>query len=100
MTPATSRIRSAPHGLTDALRDAELLARAVVDGFGDRSSLDDALEHYETTRDRLSIPRFDVVDRIAGQQWSNAQIAELLLQLSSVVTDEVETLAALDAEAA
>ena len=73
------------HGLTDALRDAELLARAVIDGFGDDSSLDDALEHYETTRDRLSIPLFDVVDRIAGQQWDDAEIAELLLQLSSAM---------------
>ena len=84
------------HGLTDALRDAELLARAVSDGLGDGASLDDALEHYQTTRDRLSIPLFDVVDRIASQQWDDTEIAHLLLQLSSAMTDEIETLAALD----
>ena len=83
------------HGLTDALRDAELLARAVSSGLGDDASLDDALEDYQTTRDRLSIPLFDVVDRIASQQWDDTEIAHLLLQLSSAMTDEIEALAAL-----
>ncbi len=86
------------HGLTDALRDAELLARAVAGGLGDESSLDDALEHYQTTRDRLSIPLFDVVDRIASQQWDDTEIARYLLELSSAMTDEIETLAALTPE--
>ena len=84
------------HGLTDALRDAELLARAVVDGFGAEPSLDAALADYEATRDRLSIPLFDIVDRIASHRWDDAEIADLLLQLSSSMADEVETLAALD----
>jgi 2-polyprenyl-6-methoxyphenol hydroxylase-like FAD-dependent oxidoreductase len=84
------------HGLTDALRDAELLARAVADGFGHASRLDEALEHYEATRDRLSIPLFDVVDRIASQQWDHSEISDLLLQMSSAMTDEIETLAALE----
>lgn len=84
------------HGLTDAFRDAELLAQAVVYGFGNRATLDDALANYEVTRDRLSIPLFDVVDRIAGQQWNDEEIASLLLQLSSLMVDEVEVLAALD----
>ena len=87
------------HGLTDALRDAELLARAVSDGLGDDGSLDDALENYQTTRDRLSIPLFDVVDRIASQQWDDTEIGHLLLQLSSVMTDEIEAIAALTPEA-
>ncbi|MCU1361755.1 MAG: NAD(P)/FAD-dependent oxidoreductase, partial [Ilumatobacteraceae bacterium] len=84
------------HGLTDAMRDAELLARAVIDGHGNSSTLDAALGEYEATRDRLSIPLFDVVDRIASQQWDHAEIAALLLQLSSSMTDEIETLSALD----
>ncbi|MGD9704881.1 MAG: NAD(P)/FAD-dependent oxidoreductase [Acidimicrobiia bacterium] len=87
------------HGITDALRDAELLARAVVEGLDGDSVLDDALAQYEATRDRLSIPLFDVVDRIASLRWEDAEIADLLLQLSSSMTDEVETLAALDSVA-
>jgi flavin-dependent dehydrogenase len=86
------------HGLTDALRDAELLARAIIDGFGGASTLDDALRQYQTTRDRLSIPLFDVVDRIASHQWDHAEIADLLLRLSSAMADEVELLAALEPE--
>jgi 2-polyprenyl-6-methoxyphenol hydroxylase-like FAD-dependent oxidoreductase len=56
------------HGLTDALRDAELLAGAVVSGSAD-SSPDEALEHYGASRDRLSVPLFDVIDRIASHDW-------------------------------
>ena len=83
------------HGLTDALRDAELLARAVSDGLGDDVSLDGALEEYESMRDRLSIQRFDVVDRIASHRWDGAEMARLQLQLSSAMANEVEVLAAL-----
>ena len=84
------------HGLTDALRDAELLAHAVLDGRGDTASLDAALEQYEATRDRLSLPRFDVVDRIASHEWVGAEMAALQLQLSSAMANDVEVLAALE----
>src|SRR5204862_6504146 len=39
-----------PHGLTDALRDAELLAIAITSGEDEAV----ALARYEATRDRLS----------------------------------------------
>ena len=60
--------------------------------------MDDALENYQTERDRLSIPLFEIVDRIASQQWDNTEIGRLLLQLSSVMTDEIEAIAALTPE--
>jgi flavin-dependent dehydrogenase len=84
------------HGLTDALRDAELLARAVIDGLGGEVSIDRALEEYEFMRDRLSIPSFEVNDRIASHQWDAAEMASLQLQLSSAMANEVEALAALE----
>jgi 2-polyprenyl-6-methoxyphenol hydroxylase-like FAD-dependent oxidoreductase len=84
------------HGLSSALRDAELLARAVTAGFGQDSTLDDALAHYERTRNRLGVPLFEVVDRIASQQWDDAEIARLLLQLGSAMAHEVEALVALE----
>jgi flavin-dependent dehydrogenase len=87
------------HGLTDALRDAELLARAVIAGDGNAELMDDALARYESTRDRISIPLFDIVDRIASQHWNDDEIGQLLLQLSSAMTDEVELLAGLETEA-
>jgi 2-polyprenyl-6-methoxyphenol hydroxylase-like FAD-dependent oxidoreductase len=88
------------HGLTDALRDAELLARALdvsASGRGDELT---ALEEYHATRDRLSRPLFAVVDRIATQRWTDAEIPGLLLALSAAMNDELESIAALDPEGA
>jgi flavin-dependent dehydrogenase len=88
------------HGITDALRDAELLARAVADGWSDARSLATSLAEYEATRDRLSLPLFEITDRIAGQQWDDADIAGILLELSASMAHEVQLLAALDTEPA
>ena len=83
------------HGLTDALRDAELLARAidavVLDGVDER----DALACYQARRDALATALFDVVDVIAGHRWTDSEIPTLLLQLNAAMADEVEALAAL-----
>ena len=83
------------HGITDALRDAELLARAVIGGGGDT-----ALAGYEITRDRVSADLFDVVDRIAGHAWDETSVGAILKQLSLAMADEIELLGSLDAEAA
>jgi flavin-dependent dehydrogenase len=84
------------HGLTDAFRDAELLARAVAEAFGSKSSMRDALGDYQSTRDRLCDPLFGVVDRIASHEWDEAEIARLLSTLTSAMTDEVEAIAELE----
>jgi flavin-dependent dehydrogenase len=88
------------HGLTDALRDAELLAHAIVDGF-DRSG-DEAvhLAAYQATRDRLSEELFTVTETISSFGWNATEVDALLLQLSAAMVDEVEMLAALDQAAA
>ena len=89
------------HGLTDALRDAELLARAVAAVGGGRvepSTRRSAA--YQAARDRLSLPLFTITDTIAAQRWTDAEIGDLLLQLSSAMADEVDALAALDPVAA
>jgi flavin-dependent dehydrogenase len=77
------------HGLTDALRDAELLANAIVDGSAG------ALAHYQETRDRLSAELFEVVDEIAGHRWTDEEIPALLLRLSAAMSAEVTAIAAL-----
>lgn len=51
------------HGITDALRDAEILARAVISG------RPDALRQYQATRDALSRDLFRVTDEIAAMDW-------------------------------
>ena len=42
------------HGITDALRDAELLSGAITRLHGRGAAEAFALRHYESTRDRLS----------------------------------------------
>jgi flavin-dependent dehydrogenase len=85
------------HGITDALRDAELLARAIIATDGGGQERADALAEYQATRDRLSVDLFDTVDSIARHDWTEDEVSELLLRLSSAMAEEVELLAALDA---
>jgi 2-polyprenyl-6-methoxyphenol hydroxylase-like FAD-dependent oxidoreductase len=88
------------HGLTDALRDAELLARAVAAGGASDHSLTAALAEYEERRDHVSGPLFDIADRMAAHDWDDSEIGRLLVGLNSALAHEVDAVAALDAEAA
>ncbi|MBA3289431.1 MAG: hypothetical protein H0U21_15680 [Acidimicrobiia bacterium] len=84
------------HGLSDALRDAELLAGAIVSaacGLEDEAA---ALANYQATRDRLSADLFSVTDTIAGHRWTDDAIGDLLLRLSASMADEVAALAELE----
>jgi flavin-dependent dehydrogenase len=81
------------HGLTDALRDAELLARAVIDIFTGDVTEQDALAGYQWRRNDLSRELFNVTDVIAGHGWTDEEIPGLLLRMSAAMTDEVEALA-------
>ena len=91
------------HGITDALRDAELLARAVVSARavgGARSAAGGvAMAAYQATRDRLSLQMVDVVDRVATFDWDMAAIRGLLRELASAMSDEVEALSELPSAA-
>jgi flavin-dependent dehydrogenase len=78
------------HGITDALRDAELLARAVVSG------TDAALIDYETTRNDLSRRLFELTDEIASFKWSHDSLQTLHRAFSTEMSREVRALAALE----
>jgi 2-polyprenyl-6-methoxyphenol hydroxylase-like FAD-dependent oxidoreductase len=84
------------HGITDALRDAELLARAITAAATGGATETDAFGHYHEIRDSVSHPLFDVVDTIAGGHWTDAEIPGLLRQLSASMSDEVELVAGWD----
>jgi len=83
------------HGLTDALRDAELLARGIIAVAADGVDERDALASYQMTRDALSTALFDVTGVIAGHRWTDEEIPSLLLQLNTAMTGEVQALAGL-----
>jgi 2-polyprenyl-6-methoxyphenol hydroxylase-like FAD-dependent oxidoreductase len=76
------------HGMTAALRDAGLLADALTAGSGRPA----ALATFQRTRDRLSRPILQISDEMAGFAWDLSRLRVLLRQLSSAMTDEVETL--------
>ena len=59
------------HGISDALRDAELLARALL------SDSDTALAGYERTRDELCTPLFNITEKIAAMQWTLPELVFL-----------------------
>jgi flavin-dependent dehydrogenase len=80
------------HGMTDALRDAELLADAIITAASGEVSEEVALTSYQSTRDRLSRKLFATTDAIASFCWDLDQIPELLLELSDAMGDQVRLL--------
>jgi menaquinone-9 beta-reductase len=71
------------HGITDALRDAESLARAVLSG------TEAALGQYEAARDHLSLGLFAISDEIASYAWDFPRLHSLHKSLSEEMTREV-----------
>jgi 2-polyprenyl-6-methoxyphenol hydroxylase-like FAD-dependent oxidoreductase len=84
------------HGLTDALRDAELLARAVGPVLDRPDDLVAALASYEAERDRLSAPMFDLADRVAAYDWSADEARTLLKGMSRCMGEEVDVIRSLE----
>ncbi|WP_329484717.1 NAD(P)/FAD-dependent oxidoreductase [Kribbella sp. NBC_01484] len=68
------------HGITDALRDAELLADAILETH----------ESYQATRDRLSSRLFAATETVASYSWSLDDVRVLLREVSSAMRDEVD----------
>jgi menaquinone-9 beta-reductase len=77
------------HGITDALRDAQLLSGAIVDGSTR------ALEAYQHERDALSLPFLRVTDAIASFSWDLDEVKRLHAELSAVMKMEVNHIASL-----
>jgi hypothetical protein len=87
------------HGITDALRDAELLARAIDAAVtGGATAEASAFERYHETRDRLSLRMHAASDAIARYDWKIDNVRDLLIEMSKSMNDEVETLSNLDRE--
>ena len=78
------------HGITDAFRDAELLARAVTRGTAS------AFAEYDAARLDLSRTLFEVTDTIASFAPSDAELQQLHRAFSREMSREVRYLAALE----
>ena len=53
-------------GITDAFRDAELLANAIDEGFSERRPLDEALASYERKRNEKAMPLYEFTCQLAS----------------------------------
>ena len=77
------------HGISDALRDAQLLSGAIING-GARE-----LENYQRERDALSLPFLRVTDAIASFSWDLNEVKQLHAQMSAVMKTETNHIASL-----
>ncbi|MXP64044.1 NAD(P)/FAD-dependent oxidoreductase [Roseomonas sp. M0104] len=84
---------STAHGITDALRDAALLAGAVA------RNTPAAFSDFADRRDALLRPLFQVTDAVAGHDWDLTTLKSLHRTLNQVMRQEVEHLLALAAPA-
>lgn len=75
------------HGITNALRDSELLARSIIEG-------NDLIE-YQTARDDLSLQFFEISDRVASLDWDIPSVQHYHKMMSQEMNREEEALVAL-----
>ena len=81
------------HGLTDALRDAQLLSDAVLaDHAGGVPGV--AMARYQDTRDRLSRDLVEVTESVCRYDWDGERIRMLLRRVSAAMSDEMDHLSA------
>jgi flavin-dependent dehydrogenase len=83
------------HGMSDAARDAELLADALLDLLSGGVAERVALARYQVTRDRLSDGFMTATEAVAAYDWDYEGIRAALRQVSSAMSDEVDYLQAL-----
>jgi flavin-dependent dehydrogenase len=85
------------HGMTEAMRDAELLASALLEATSGVVPEEVALGRYQRRRDALSGHLFQASDAIAAYDWNSTEVQPLLRRVAAAMTDEVELLESLPA---
>lgn len=83
------------HGISDALRDAELCARAVDRALSDPADAPVALDWFQTLRDSLSLRTYQEAQGLARFDWDEAEASARMRVISDEVRSECETLVAL-----
>jgi flavin-dependent dehydrogenase len=68
-------------GISDAFRDAELLADALDAGFSGRQPLDEALTGYQQRRDAASAPLYELTWRLAAYQGPPLGMARIFAEV-------------------
>ncbi|MFA9431856.1 NAD(P)/FAD-dependent oxidoreductase [Egicoccus sp. AB-alg2] len=87
------------HGITDALRDAELAARAIVASHAAPATELVNLRRFHALRDRSLLPVVAATDAVARYDWDLPELERRLRQLSDAMRQETAFLRQLDAAA-
>jgi 2-polyprenyl-6-methoxyphenol hydroxylase-like FAD-dependent oxidoreductase len=85
------------HGISDALRDAEMCARAVEAALADPARATRLMRRYHAGRDRLALPIYRASEALAGFGWTSAEASEQMRAISAAVRAECEVLESLPA---
>jgi flavin-dependent dehydrogenase len=80
------------HGITEALREAELLADAILGGQDSEADVTTAMLTFQFERDRIARPMLRVSDQLASHRWNSGTVRPLLGVLSELMAEEVQTL--------
>jgi 2-polyprenyl-6-methoxyphenol hydroxylase-like FAD-dependent oxidoreductase len=88
------------HGISSALRDAELGALAVDRVLRHPQCEREAMSRFERERDRLSMPIFDAAKALASYAWSADEASILMRSISDATRQECDLLASLPAPSA
>jgi flavin-dependent dehydrogenase len=73
-------------GISDAFRDADLLAAAIDDGLGGETKIDDALAGYNRSRDQDSLERFEWTLSSAQFVRREARVTQMMEAIASDAT--------------
>jgi flavin-dependent dehydrogenase len=78
------------HGISDALRDSELLAEALL------QEREAALAQYQHTRDAITQRLFDVSDELAAGRWDELRVEQLLREASEGMREGLRVVESFD----
>ncbi len=76
------------HGISDALRDAELCARAIDRSLRRPGETVEAMNEYQLTRDRLSTRMLAESEALAAYRWDAAEASSRMRVISDLVRAE------------
>ncbi len=85
-------------GITDAFRDAELLAIAADEGFSGRRPLDEAMAGYQRWRDDFAMPLYRVTTKMAaGEMIDMMEFMQFGIAIARMIPPVEETIAGKEA---
>jgi flavin-dependent dehydrogenase len=82
----------AAHGITDALRDADLCAEAIDISLREPSLTSKAMDSYRATRDRFARPLLAATVALARFEWDGPQASQLLRRIGEIALAECQLL--------